>query len=187
MARPPRMQIAGGAYHVTARGVARQALFRDDADRRRFLQLTADAVRRHGWACHGFCLMTTHYHLLLRTPRGDLARGMQRLNSCYAQDFNRRHGETGHRLERRYHSVLITGDLMRSSLCGTWRSIRYEPAPVEGPRTGHGAATPRASVKPQRLDSSPSNGCSRTLEAIEIVRLARCARSWRTRLSLRSL
>lgn len=54
--------------------------------------------------------MTTHYHLLVRTPGADLARGMQRLNSCYAQHFNRRHGETGHRLERRYHSVLITSD-----------------------------------------------------------------------------
>lgn len=54
--------------------------------------------------------MTTHYHLLVRTPHGDLARGMQRLNGCYAQDFNLRHGETGHRLERRYHSVLITSE-----------------------------------------------------------------------------
>ncbi len=54
--------------------------------------------------------MTTHYHLLVRTPNPDLARGMQRLNACYAQHFNRRHGETGHRFERRYHSVPIETD-----------------------------------------------------------------------------
>ncbi len=54
--------------------------------------------------------MTTHYHLLVRTPNPDLARGMQRLNACYAQHFNRRHGETGHRFERRYHSVPIGSD-----------------------------------------------------------------------------
>jgi hypothetical protein len=35
---------------------------------------------------------------------------MQHLNACYAQGFNRRHGETGHRLERRYHSVFIESD-----------------------------------------------------------------------------
>jgi putative transposase len=35
---------------------------------------------------------------------------MQRLNSCYAQHFNRRHGYTGHRFERRYHSVLVETD-----------------------------------------------------------------------------
>lgn len=85
-------------------------LFRDDDDRRRFLKLLANLVARRDWTCHGFCLMTTHYHLLVRTPDADLARGMQRLNSCYAQDFNRRHGETGHRFERRYHSVLVETD-----------------------------------------------------------------------------
>lgn len=110
MARPPRLQLAGAAYHVTARGVARQAIFRDDKDRRQFLKILDEVVARHEWACHGFVLMTTHYHLLVRTPSPDLARGMQRLNACYAQHFNRRHGETGHRFERRYHSVPIETD-----------------------------------------------------------------------------
>jgi putative transposase len=110
MARPPRLQIAGGLYHVIARGVARQAIFRDDPDRRHFLKLVDDVVARHDWSCHAFVLMTTHYHLLVRTPSPDLARGMQRLNACYAQYFNWRHGETGHRFERRYHSMLIESD-----------------------------------------------------------------------------
>ncbi len=110
MARPLRVQVAGAAYHVTARGVARQVIFRTEDDRQRFLSLVADVVARHEWACHAYVLMTTHYHLVVRTPAPDLARGMQRLNACYAQDFNRRHGETGHRFERRYHSVLIDDD-----------------------------------------------------------------------------
>lgn len=110
MPRRPRLQIPGGSFHVTARGVARQPLFRDDDDRRWFLKLLAEVVTRLDWVCHGFCLMTTHYHLLVRTPNPDLARGMQYLNACYAQSFNRRHGETGHRLERRYHSTLIETD-----------------------------------------------------------------------------
>ena len=102
--------MAGAAYHVMARGVARQPIFRDDKDRRQFLKLHDHVVARHEWSCHAFVLMSTHYHVLVRTPNPDLARGMQRLNSCYAQHFNRRHGETGHRFERRYHSVLIESD-----------------------------------------------------------------------------
>jgi putative transposase len=90
--------------------VARQAIFRDDKDRRQFLKLLDDIVARYEWSCHAFVLMTTHYHLLVRTPNPDLARGMQRLNACYAQHFNRRHGETGHRFERRYQSVLVESD-----------------------------------------------------------------------------
>jgi hypothetical protein len=37
MARPLRMLIENGWYHITARGNERQAIFRDDQDRKRFL------------------------------------------------------------------------------------------------------------------------------------------------------
>ena len=90
--------------------MARQAIYRDDVDRRHFLTLLDDVVARHDWACHAFVLMSTHYHLVVRIVEPDLALGMQRLNSCYAQHFNRRHGETGHRFERRYHSALVETD-----------------------------------------------------------------------------
>lgn len=99
--------MPGGAYHVTARGVAGNPLFRDDADRARFLSLFARAVADHDWACHAYCLMTTHYHVLLYTPDANLARGMKWLNGAYGQRFNRRHALRGHVFESRYYSVLI--------------------------------------------------------------------------------
>jgi REP element-mobilizing transposase RayT len=74
------------------------------------LTIFADVMRRHEWSCLAFCLLTTHYHLLVRTPAADLAAGMQRLNSHFAQAFNRRHGERGHVFERRYRSVLVERD-----------------------------------------------------------------------------
>jgi putative transposase len=99
--------VPGAVYHVTAKGVARGALFRDDLDRSRFLELFAEAVTRYEWMCHAYCLMTTHYHLLVRTPLPNLSAGMQRLNSCYVQEFNRRHGDEGARLARRFHDVMV--------------------------------------------------------------------------------
>ena len=39
MARPLRIEIPGGWYHVTARGNERRAIWRDDSDRRHFLAL----------------------------------------------------------------------------------------------------------------------------------------------------
>ena len=107
MPRPPRLQIPGGAYHVTARAVAGRRLFREDGDFNHFLTLLAKVVERRDWVCGLYCLMTTHYHLVVRTPEADLARGIQYLNGCYAQEFNRRHGFEGHVFFRRYHSVLI--------------------------------------------------------------------------------
>jgi REP element-mobilizing transposase RayT len=110
MPRRPRIQAAGAAYHVTANGVARTALFRDDVDRERFLDLLAGVVARFEWTCHAYCVMTTHYHLLVQTPVPNLSAGMQRLNSCYVQQFNRRHREEGARLKRRFDDVLVKSE-----------------------------------------------------------------------------
>ena len=46
MARPLRLEFAGAVYHVTARGNARAAIYRDAADRERFLQVLADTLQR---------------------------------------------------------------------------------------------------------------------------------------------
>jgi REP-associated tyrosine transposase len=102
---------------VSAKAVADRALFRDDGDRFRFLALLGSVVARHDWVCGAYCLLTTHYHLVVRTPNADLALGMQRLNACYAQQFNHRHGFEGHVFFRRYHSVLIEREAHLLELC----------------------------------------------------------------------
>lgn len=117
MPRPPRLQVPGAAYHVSARAVADRPLFQDDSDRLRFLALLGTVVTRHDWVCGAYCLMTTHYHLVVRTPNPDLARGIQRLNACYAQEFNRRYGVEGHVFFRRYHSILIEREAHLLELC----------------------------------------------------------------------
>ena len=122
--RAPRVQVPGAAYHVMSRGVRRQAIFRDDDDRASFLSVLWAVVRRHDWSCLAFCLMTTHYHLVIRTPDANLAAGMQRLNGNFAQGFNRKHGEAGHLFERRYHSVPIERD---AHLLELYRYIALNP------------------------------------------------------------
>jgi putative transposase len=96
VARRPRIEVAGGYYHVFARGNERRAIYRDDNDRTSFLELLAEVTEGFGWAILSYCLMTNHYHLVIRTTEPNLAAGMHRLNALYAQRFNRRHGRVGH-------------------------------------------------------------------------------------------
>ncbi|MDQ2983909.1 MAG: transposase [Actinomycetota bacterium] len=110
MARPPRIQVAGGTYHLTARGNFGRTMFPRTDDRRSFSFALQDVVNRHAWICHGYCFMTTHYHLLVTTPEADLAKGMQRLNTRYATYLNHTRGEQGHVLQGRYGSVLVEGE-----------------------------------------------------------------------------
>ena len=101
MARPLRIEYPGAVYHVTARGNARQPIFRDAQDRRLFLSTLDHVSARYGWPCHAYWLMTNHYHLLIETTRPTLSRGMRQLNGVYTQAFNRRHRRVGHLFQGR--------------------------------------------------------------------------------------
>jgi REP element-mobilizing transposase RayT len=105
MPRPLRHEESGAVYHVTARGNRRAAIFADDVDRRTYLLTLAQTRARFRWRCLTYCLMHNHFHLVVMTPEPNLAVGMNRLNSLYAQSFNRRHRLTGHLFQGRYHSV----------------------------------------------------------------------------------
>ena len=107
MARPLRLEFQDAVYHVTSRGNAGTAIFLDDTDRVRFLEVLGTVVERFGWICHAYCLMTSHYHLLIETPQPNLSRGMQHLNGVYTQWFNREHSRAGHLVQGRFKSIVV--------------------------------------------------------------------------------
>ncbi len=107
MSRPLRLAFPGAVYHLTARGNAQQDIFLDAVDRDAFLAILGREIDQHGWNCYAYCLMDNHYHLLIETPEANLAPGMQRLNSRYAQRFNRRHQRVGHLFQGRYKSIVV--------------------------------------------------------------------------------
>jgi REP element-mobilizing transposase RayT len=119
VARPLRQELAGGIFHVYARGNRKQRIFFDDRDRRTYMTLLSRTVRRRRWHCLGYCLMTTHVHLILETPEPNLGVGMQHFHGPFAQLLNKRHGLTGHAFEGRFHSPLITSDEQ------LWMTARY--------------------------------------------------------------
>jgi REP element-mobilizing transposase RayT len=110
MPRPLRPELAGGIHHVYSRGAARQTIFIDDADRRRYLATLAKVSRWMCWRCLSYCLMGNHMHLLIETPLPNLGRGMQQLHGRYAQRFNRRHEKAGHLFDARYGQTSVTSD-----------------------------------------------------------------------------
>jgi len=107
MARPLRIEFAGGLYHVTSRGNARQDIYIEDPDRTAFLQLIDKTRTRFDWYVHAYCLMGNHYHLLIETATPTLAKGMKLINGCYTQFFNRKHRRVGHLFQGRYKAILV--------------------------------------------------------------------------------
>ena len=94
-----------GYYHVSARGVGKQAIFENDADRREFLELMRDCCRDRGVTVVAWCLMSDHVDLVLLDYEDEMSAAMQRLLLTYARRFNKRTGRAGclfrERFERR--------------------------------------------------------------------------------------
>jgi putative transposase len=107
MARPLRVEYPGAVYHVMGRGHERSPIFRDDRDRRKFLELLGTTAQDRGIEVHGYCLMDNHYHLLVETPEGGLSRAMKAIGGRYSQWFNWHHKRSGHLFEGRFKSVLV--------------------------------------------------------------------------------
>ena len=124
MSRPLRIQVPG-TYHVFARSVSCRALFTDAYTRRLFLRLVGATASRHLWHVQAYCLLTTHYHLLIRTEQANLARGMQWLNGVYGALVNELEQDCGHVFGARYGSSLVTTD---AYLLEVIRYIALNPA-----------------------------------------------------------
>jgi putative transposase len=109
MARQLRIQYEGAIYHLMSRGDRREEIFRDDLDRKSFLQSLGATCQKTGWQIHAYCLMTNHFHLVVETPRANLVEGMKWLLGTYTMRFNRRHKLSGHLFAGRYKSLLVDG------------------------------------------------------------------------------
>jgi REP element-mobilizing transposase RayT len=107
MARQLRIQYEGAIYHLMSRGDRREEIFRDDVDRKRFLEALEVVCQKAGWQVHAYCLMSNHFHLVVETPRANLVEGMKWLLGTYTMRFNRRHKLSGHLFAGRYKSLLI--------------------------------------------------------------------------------
>jgi REP element-mobilizing transposase RayT len=97
--------------HVITRGNAGEAMFHDDVDYARYVELLGLAARRFGVVCESYCLMRTHVHLVLRPGALSLSRMMQQLNSQYCQWFNRRHDRFGHVTGGRFKAPFVDTEL----------------------------------------------------------------------------
>jgi REP-associated tyrosine transposase len=110
MSRPLRIEYRGAVYHVLCRGNNRQKIFRDDLDRKWYLERLAYYCEVKEVALLGYCLLSNHIHLLVETPQGNLSKMMQAFQTSYTLYSNRRHGRSGHVFEQRYKALLVDKD-----------------------------------------------------------------------------
>ena len=72
-----------------------------------FIETLGEACEKTGWLVDAWVLMSTHYHLVLRTPQANLVAGMRWLQNTYTRRFNVRNQLWGHVFGGRYKAVLV--------------------------------------------------------------------------------
>ena len=154
MPRRPRWDLPDGFFHVTALGVAGSLIVVDDHDRNAFRRAVLSLERRFRVTNHAWCLMNTHFHIVLEAKQPELSRAMHWLNGVYAQRFNLRHGRRGHLFENRFSAWVIESEKhlanaieyvlqnpVKAGLCRSWWEWPWSGA--RGVRRPRGRAPPR--------------------------------------------
>jgi len=110
MPRPIRIEYENAYYHVMNRGAGRRDIFHDKAYFEVFLQTLEEAHQRFGIQIICYCLMSNHYHLLIKTPEANLGRAMRHINGVYTQRYNRLRKTDGPLFRGRYKAILVEED-----------------------------------------------------------------------------
>ncbi|MDP6941400.1 MAG: transposase [Planctomycetota bacterium] len=109
MLKTENRHTIGGMYHITNRGLARRFVFETGEDGGRFLELLGKRCSPESLVLHAYCLMPTHFHLLVQTMDGNLAKDMQWVQSIYVRWFNERRKRDGPLFKGRYRAKPIEG------------------------------------------------------------------------------
>ena len=110
MARPLRLDIEGGWYHVMNRGLEKRRIFPNERANQHFLELLRVLPARFGLKIHAYALMGNHYHLQVETPKANLSQAIQWLNVSYSVWFNRLNKRVGPLFQGRFKAVLHEQD-----------------------------------------------------------------------------
>jgi len=110
MARTLRIERENGIYHVINRGNYRQDLFVEPGAHHAFEECLFEACEKSGWILEGFCVMSNHFHLVIRTPRGNLSWGMKWLLATFANRYHRFRKLHGKLFQGRFKSLIVERD-----------------------------------------------------------------------------
>lgn len=111
LARPRRIISDEHFHHVTSRGNWKYNIFKCERDYYYFLKLLHKFHETNGIEVASYCLMSNHYHLLIRSKETSLSYVMGRINKAYCDYFNYHYNVSGHLYQKRFYSDPVYDEL----------------------------------------------------------------------------
>jgi putative transposase len=104
---PKRIFYPNACYHVFNRGISKKTIFFSEWHRDYFLSLLDQIATLFQVEILGYCIMSNHYHILIRTPLGNLDKAMHYFGSNFSKKINRDLNADGPLFRDRYKALLI--------------------------------------------------------------------------------
>ena len=112
MPRTARIAPKEFVYHVLTRGNNKQAIFKDDNDYLKYIEILRKYKEKYLFKLYHYVLMTNHVHLVIEPSQegGELYQIMKGINLSYAQHFKNKYKYTGHFWQDRFKSIIVSKD-----------------------------------------------------------------------------
>jgi putative transposase len=120
MGRPKRAAAGGLIYHVLNRANGQLPIFESDSDYNAFIDILAAAVTRTGIDLYGFCVLSNHWHLVVKPHEdGDLSQFAGWLTLTHTQRWHahRRNAGSGHLYQGRFKSFPVQDENHFLTVC----------------------------------------------------------------------
>ena len=110
MARPLRIEYPDAVYHVSNYGLDNQRVFPSAKYFDAFLEGLGETCARLNVEVHAYCLLRDQYHLVVKTPEGNLSRFMRQVDGLYTQHYQKMKKSDGSLFRGRYKAVLVQAE-----------------------------------------------------------------------------
>lgn len=112
MPRTARIAPKEFVYHVLTRGNNKQAIFKDENDYLKYIEILKKYKEKYLFKLYHYVLMTNHVHLVIEPSQegGELYQIMKGINLSYAQHFKNKYKYTGHFWQDRFKSIIVSKD-----------------------------------------------------------------------------
>ncbi len=142
MPRALRLDEPGDWHHVMNRGVAPLAVFEARQEVRQFLCAVARQVRAGRLEVHAYSLLPAEYHLLVRSPKGELSEAIRRVTNTYVRWFNQHRNREGPLFRSRFRSKRIRTRAYRDAVHAYIDNLAVEAGLATSPwEYAHGSAS----------------------------------------------
>lgn len=119
MPRTARKRSSTDLYHVIARGINKEPIFKQKREKNNFIRLLQKHLKDRDIEIYAYVIMSTHFHILIRVDLKLLSSYLAIVLAEFAEYYNFKHNRNGHVFQDRFKSECVETQQY------FWNCIRY--------------------------------------------------------------